>query len=158
MGCHIRAEEDTPEQAILRRYFRIARLHRALLEKNLNFAGIYQGQHRILMCISDHPNISQKDLAGMHEVTTAAMAVSLRKLEEEGYIFRAVDERDKRFNQILITEKGENVVRRSRGIFKEIEKKMFEGFSDDEFAALSGLLDKVLRNLDPITISESEAL
>lgn len=100
------------------------------------------------MSISDHPNISQKDLARINDVTTATVAVTLSKLEKGGYICRAVDEADKRYNQIVLTELGEKVVKDSRRIFREVESTMFKGFSETDFQTMEMLFDRILENLN----------
>ena len=95
-------------------------------------------------------HLSQRDLARLDDVTTATMAVTLSKLEKGGYIRRAVDEKDKRFNQTVITEKGEKVVQDSRRIFRNIEETMFAGFSEEDFERMSVLYDRILENLKSI--------
>lgn len=146
--------QDTPESRLLNQYMRVARKHRCVLEKKLNSTGVYRSQHRILMCIHDHPSISQKELARMNDVTSATIAVTLKKLEKGGYISRVVDERDNRFNQITVTEKGRQVVKDSRRIFAEVEKGMFAGFTEEEFASLGGYFDRILENLTRIEPDE----
>ena len=133
---------------------RIARKHRCVLEKRLNSTGVYRSQHRVLMCIHDHPNISQKELARMNDVTSATIAVTLKKLEKGGYISRTVDERDNRFNQITVTEKGQQVVKDSRRIFSEVENAMFSGFSEEEFTAMGGYFDRIMENLVRLELGE----
>lgn len=145
---------DTPESRLLNQYMRIARKHRCVLEKRLNSTGVYRSQHRVLMCIHDHPNISQKELARMNDVTSATIAVTLKKLEKGGYISRTVDERDNRFNQITVTEKGQQVVGDSRRIFSEVEKAMFSGFTEEEFAVMSGYFDRIMENLARLELGE----
>ncbi len=139
---------DTPEGLLLDKYMQTNRRHRCVLEKRLNVTGVYRSQHRVLMCISDHPNISQKELARMNDVTSATIAVTLKKLEKGGYISRTVDEKDNRFNQISVTEKGRQVVKDSRRIFAEVETAMFAGFSEEDFAVMGKLFDRVMENLD----------
>lgn len=146
--------QDTPEGRILKQYIRIARKHRCVLEKRLNSTGVYRSQHRILMCIHDHPNISQKELARLNDVTSATIAVTLKKLEKGGYISRAVDERDNRFNQISVTEKGQQVVKDSRRIFSEVEKAMFSGLTREDFAVLGGYFDRIMENLARLELGE----
>ncbi len=140
----------TAEERMLHKYMKVGRCHRSVLERCLNSTGVYRSQHRILMCISDHPNISQTELAQLNDVTAATIAVTLSKLEKGGYICRAVDESDKRYNQIIITEKGEKVVKESRRIFQEIETTMFRGFTERDFEIMLTLFDRILENLNSI--------
>lgn len=144
-------QEKSMEQKILDRYFRLTRLHRRVVEQELNVTGVYRSQHRILMCLAKNPNISQTELAERQEVSTSAIAVSLKKLQQGGYIQKELDKRDNRFNQICITQKGREVVERSRDIFQEIEKKMFLGFSEEEMETLASSLERLCANLEHIS-------
>lgn len=141
-------KDMSPEMRLIDKYLRIARRHRVVMERRLNSTGVYRSQHRILMFISDNPNISQKELARMTEVSTATIAVSLKKLEKGGYIKRVVDEKDNRYNQLCITEKGKAVIEESHQIFREVDKAMFEGLSEEEYQTLEKLLDHVYGNLE----------
>ena len=78
----------------------------------------------------------------------ATIAVSLKKLEKGGYIRRLVDQEDNRCNQICITDKGRKVVEDSVKIFRRIECRMFEGFSENDMKVLGELLDRIYGNLN----------
>ena len=79
----------------------------------LNKDGLYRVQHQLLMCVYKYPDASQKELARIQNVSTAAVAVTLKKLEKGGYVGRIVDRDDNRYNKIRITEKGRKEVERS---------------------------------------------
>jgi DNA-binding MarR family transcriptional regulator len=121
--------------------------HRKIMQSYLDKTGVYQAQHHLLMEISHNQHASQKDLANSMEVSTATIAVSLKKLEKGGYINKVMDQEDNRLNQITITEKGNKVVEQSRRIFELTDQKVFEGFTEEETAALSALLQKLDANL-----------
>lgn len=106
--------------------------HRSILEHRLQETGVFRGQHHLLMCIARNPNLTQKELAAHQNVSTAAVAVSLKKLEKGGYVSRMIDEKDNRSNKIQITEKGLSVVRQSIHIFQEMEEEILTGFTEDE--------------------------
>lgn len=146
MTC--RGHLDSPAHRLVEKYMKINRIQRSVIERQLGKTGVYRSQHQILMFVADSPNVSQKEIAAKYGVSTATIAVSLKKLEKGGYIRRIVDEKDNRFNQICITEKGKQVVDDSVKTFTRIENRMFEGFSEEEFKSLEQLLDKVFRNLE----------
>lgn len=141
-------EWNSPYHKLMDAYVCVGRLHRLILERELNQkTGVYRGQHQLLMFIADHPNISQKELAKLSHITSATVAVSLKKLEQGGYVRRAVDKEDNRFNQICITEKGRRVVANSICFFQSTEKRMFAGFSSEETEQLCGYLGRIHGNL-----------
>lgn len=158
MTC--RGHLDSPAHRLVEKYMKINRLQRSVIERRLGKTGVYRSQHQILMFVADSPNVSQKEIAAKYGVSTATIAVSLKKLEKGGYIRRIVDEKDNRFNQICVTEKGRKMVDDSVETFRRIENRMFEGFSEEEFYKLEELLDKVFHNLEKELdqVIESEGL
>jgi len=100
------------------------------------------------MKIFHEPEISQNDIARSMDVSAATIAVALKKLEKKGYISRHTDEGDNRFNKITITEKGNRVVEQSKRIFEIADRKVLDGFTDEDKHALAVLLQKLNDNLD----------
>jgi len=121
--------------------------HRKIMQNYLDETGVYQAQHRLLMEISHNPSVSQKDIANSMGVSAASIAVSLKKLKKGGYINKEIDEGDNRLNQITITEKGKEVVEQSKKIFDLADRKVFEGFTEEEKSTLFILLRKLDANL-----------
>lgn len=147
---------DSPAHKLVEKYIQVTHLQRSTLDQLLSRTGVYRSQHQILMYVSDHPNASQKEIAARYKVSTATIAVSLKKLENGGYIRRIVDQKDNRFNQICLTEKGKKVTSDSAKIFECMEKQMFAGFSDQDYQALEELLDRIYENLEQGFATESE--
>lgn len=139
---------DSPEHRLIEKYIRVTRIHRSVMERQLEGTGVYRSQHQILMFVSNNPKVSQKELADMYGVSGATIAVSLKKLEKGGYIERVVDQNDNRCNQICITQKGRKVVEESVCIFRRLESCMFDGFSDHDMKELGELLDRIYVNLN----------
>lgn len=145
--CHGFEGWDFPYRELMETYMSVGRLHRMVLERQLNKTGVYRSQHQLLMYIADNPNASQKEIAQLNHVSPATVAVSLKKLENGGYIQRVVDEHDNRYNKICITEKGRAVVENSVRWFQKVERTIFDGFSSEEMAAMQGFLNRMQQNL-----------
>lgn len=128
----------------------VAHKHRCVMERLFNSTGVFQGQHKMLMCISDNDFYSQKEIAGHMKISTATVAVSLKKLEKGGYINKLVDENDNRLNKIILTKKGKDIVENSREMFAKVNKEMFKDFSDEEKENLKSYLDRIEANLKNI--------
>ncbi len=137
-------------------YMRIMKLHRSILDERLKKTGVYRSQHQILMMLSEHSNVSQKEIAKRLYVSTATIAVSVKKLEKGGYITRVVDQEDNRMNQLCLTEKGNNMVGNSREFFHNVEKQMFHGFSSQELEIMKEYLDRIYENLSQIQEEKTE--
>lgn len=135
------------EKEITFKMIRTNIIHRRIMESSLEKVGVFQGQHRILMELSENEYHSQKEIAAAMKVSTATIAIALKKLEKNGYINKITDEEDNRLNIIVITEKGRNVVEMSRQLFDDIDSTMFEGFSHEEKKNFINMLDRIEDNL-----------
>lgn len=138
---------EQSNEAVIGKLMCTHRLHRRALEKQVQETGLYRAQHRTLMHLAKNPGISQTELAKSLEVTTATVTVTLKKLEQEGYVTKKVDYADNRFHQIEITEKGKKIVEESEGIFSNLNDIMLQNFSQKEKEQLLTLLERVCDNL-----------
>lgn len=127
---------------------RVDTLNRGLMEVAIAHAGIHQSQHMVLMRIAcmEKP-CSQAELARQMEVSPPAMAVNVRKLEEAGYVTRETNKMDKRYNRVLLTDKGKALVEESRQVFNQVDAKMFQGFTEEEMEQLAGFIERMRENL-----------
>ncbi len=125
----------------------INKINKRVIEKAINFTGLYPGQHRLLMMISFEPNLSQVEIANRMNITPAAAAVSIKKLEKEGYVIRSINKKDNRFNKLLITQKGNDIIENSKSIFAGTEEAMFNGFSNEELEHVSDFFNRMTENM-----------
>lgn len=148
-------EISSPMHCVMMKYMRIMKIHRCILDEQGKITGVYRSQHQILMMLSEHSNVSQKEIAKRLYVSTATIAVSVKKLEKGGYITRIVDKEDNRMNKLCLTEKGKNMVGLSRRYFRNIEAKMFQGFSDEDLIQMGQVLDHIYDNLSQIPVEKN---
>ena len=124
------------------------RLHRRIFERQSaeNF-GIHRSQHMLLMYISRHEDASQRSIADHFEISPAAVATTLKKLEVGGFIVRTACDTDSRINHIKITEKGQNVIDKTHILFSDIDYAMFRGIKEEDMKVLAQCLEKMNENL-----------
>jgi DNA-binding MarR family transcriptional regulator len=102
--------------------------------------------------ISQNKKLSQKNLANKLNVTPASVSVIVHQMESEGLLVRIPDERDGRQVNVLLTEKGQNLVPRVKNSWSKIQEKITSGLDESEKATLLHLLQKVEKNLDELTL------
>ncbi len=122
-------------------------LKRAIGRKGADTGG-FRSQHRLLMFLGKHPDCSQSVIAEKLEISPAAVAVSLKKLEKAGYISRQSNVEDNRINHIVVTDKGKAAISQSIIYFQEIEEAMFEGFTMEELELLESFFRRIIENGD----------
>lgn len=148
-------DREEEMKVLVQSLIRISKLHRKVVDKKLHKTGVFESQHRLLMHLSRNKDSSQIQLAESLHVSAATIAVTLKKLEKGGYVERNMNTSDNRFNKIDITKKGQKVVEDSKEIFKGLDLKMFEDFSDEDIGDLMQYLEKLIYNLKKCDIEES---
>ena len=121
-----------------REFREVHHMHRRLVEKRVEQTGVFRSQHMTLMYISSHEGCSQKEIADAYQISGAAVAVNLKKLEKMGLVERVCDTHD------------------SRCIFEMIDNRMFSTLTPDELAVFRRCLDKIRDQLIEM-IDEADA-
>ncbi len=140
-------KHSTECNAITHRMIITNRLHYRVLEKNLESIGIHRASHRVLMTLARNQFASQVDLARRMEVSPASIAVTLKNLEKTGYIKKTAKKEDNRINFVELTDKGRKLVEESREFFDNLDKEMYQGFSEEERRELCNYLDRIYDNI-----------
>lgn len=136
-------------------FIKANRLHRAYCDKLLTKFNMHRSQHIILMELArQKTKASQKELADRLEISPAAVAVMIKKLEKGGYISKNSAEGDNRFNEIAITGKGRETVQTTHQYFMEVDKTLFAGISEQELGTLERCFVKMADNLTDVLKKE----
>lgn len=115
-----------------------------VFDKCLGSMNIHRSQHRILMYLArTGPAVSQKNMASELEISPAAIAVTLKKLEESGFIERTAHENDNRFNSVNLTDKGREAVDATREAFYKVDMLIFDELTPAELETLGICLRKM---------------
>ena len=135
------------------------RVHRKLFAKHtaVNY-GIHRSQHRMLAFILANKSVSQKQIAENFNISAAAVAVTLKKLEAFGLVEREAAQSDGRRNNISVTAKGEEVINETKYIFNVINQLAFADFTDEEIEKFHEFSERMLNNLIKIEDITTEQL
>ena len=80
---------------------------RQFTQTKIGNSGLTLSHVMLMSYLYEKGGCGQKELTVTFNSSSAAMAVSISRLEELGYVSKIVDEEDKRNNLISLTEKGE---------------------------------------------------
>lgn len=150
---------DRPDRihAVMDMIMRMNRAHHRVVERSLSQMDMHGGQHRLLMSLSHCEHMpTQKELAQRMDISPASVANMLKKLEKGGYIVRRALDADGRCNEVEITERGHEVIERTKRLFSDIDQRMFEGFGDDEIERLRENMVRVNANLRAMEEEDGE--
>ena len=127
---------------------KIARLNKRVMDGKIQQLGIHHSQHFLLMFLSRQSEMpSQREIARELDISPAAVATTIKKLEQGGYIEKNIDQEDGRYHEIGLTEKGRCVAEQSRVLFQKKDIEIFENISEQELIQVRNTLGKVLQNL-----------
>lgn len=110
--------------------------------------GVHPGQLPFLNIISHREGISQRELVERLHVKPPTVAVTVKRLEKAGVIFRRPDPEDMRISRIYLTEAGSEIAGRIEGVIQENERALTAGFSEEELELAKAFFDRMLQNLD----------
>ena len=132
---------------LIRHFLHVSRLHRVMIESEISKLGIHCSQHNMLVLIANSKNICQKDIARELEISSAAVAVTLNKLESSGLIARSQSFDDARMNHITITDKGAELLKTTKEMFTGLDEEFFKGVTDEDIDRMNEVLAKITENL-----------
>lgn len=133
----------------MRVFMGVGRSHRTAIDKFTAALDIHRSQNMLLMYLNMTENQpSQKELCDHFGVSAATVAVTLKKLEKNGYVERSRFGRDNRINRIRVTEKGKRILARTKLIFDKCDEIVFDGFSDSEMELLVSMMSRMKANIE----------
>ncbi len=105
---------------------------------------ISPGQLRFLAGVKSEAPITQKKLQEQFCIKASSLSTGMAKLEEEGFLIRKRDEKDKRNMIIDITQKGIKLVEDNYDTQKKLSKEFFDVLSEEEQKTLQELILKLI--------------
>ncbi len=108
---------------------------------------LYFGQMPVLNYIAFNAGCTQVEIANWMQVSPASVALSTKRLQKSGYIVKEVDPDNLRCKRLYLTEEGKRIRKLAFERLGQLDKKMFEGFSEEEMIQFAQYLDRMTINL-----------
>ncbi len=121
---------------------------RALLDEKLRPQGVTTSQLQVMKAISREPGVSGAQLARSCYVTPQSAQALLKGLEEDGWIVRSKDRINDRILNASLTPDGKKLLMIAEKEAKKIEARLWDGVTEESVAALNGILERCLANLE----------
>ncbi|MBQ3537729.1 MAG: MarR family transcriptional regulator [Clostridia bacterium] len=112
--------------------------------------GLTPVQLFVLHYIAKHQgqNICHRDIEKQFELTHATVSGIISRLEAKGFINCYADENDRRYRNIIITEKARCVENEMKKHIDLYEAQLVNGFSEEEKKLLISFIIRLLQNVD----------
>ena len=129
--------------------FQVELLKRRKVQAYLRQIGLTpgQGQARILMYLSEHTDVTQRQLSDECLLDVTTMSRVLDRMEKMGLIIRERDPECRRAYKVSLTGAREAKAEEVKDGFRELEEVMCKGISREEIRVLTEGLAKVEENL-----------
>ncbi len=128
---------------IIQQIIWLSRRHFQISTRMMEESGLLSGQIPVLMELSHHGALSQRDLAEKAHVTAATMSGTLKRMERSGLICRTTDENDARVFRVQLTEEGHAQCEKARQAFHQSCHLMLGELDEDALHILKGLLGRI---------------
>ena len=96
----------------------------------------------------DHP-VYQRDIEREFGITRSTTSKVIILMEKKGFIVRESATHDARLRELKLTERSRELVSMMGENANDTEKKLTEGFTDEELKALRGYIDRMIANMEP---------
>jgi DNA-binding MarR family transcriptional regulator len=141
--------EFNPEEHLGRLISRARRLFSQNLQNQLNTLDnrVTVEQWRVLLVLWEEEGIAQTQLADRTFKDKPTTTRMLKLLEDQGFVRRQKDDKDRRAHRIFLTNEGRLVVEESIHLAIQVLEKARVGLSDREVSELKRMLKIVNQNL-----------
>lgn len=117
-----------------------------------------QLEYDILMFIYNNPEYNTAaDIVRIRKSTKSHVSISLKVLEDRGFIERRVDKDNKKHVTIHLLQLANEVIEDGKWAQKEFEQDMFEGLSEEEIKVFMNVFQKVYENAERMISNEKNA-
>ena len=127
----------------------ISQIHRksnSFITKKLSKYGIGSGQYMFLIKLYKQDGINQESLSESLFIDKGTTARAIKKLEEEGLIYRVKDENDKRAYEVYLTDKAKDIKEEVFRILAEVENMITFNLTTEQKGDIIKILKKISTN------------
>lgn len=111
----------------------------------------YRGEIHMIKMIGDAPGIHISEIARNFNITRAAVAKTVLKLEKKRILIRETDAADKKILRLYLTEKGEEAYLAHQKYHQDFDGPLFDyldQLEEDQLAIVEAFLEKANEQID----------
>lgn len=121
-------------------------LYKRLMSKHLERLNITYSQLMVLRVANQEPGITAKEILMQMDTDKATLSGVLARLERDNYIYRVKNEKDKRIQNIFVSEGSERLCSEVSIIERACISNLIQGISEEEAMNFLAILDRFIAN------------
>lgn len=133
---------------------RVSKCFRDLMRRTGERVGIPERYRDLLRYLAHKDGRTQQELATLVGLTPPTVSVTLRAMEQDGYILRSTHEKDQRITLVFLTDQGRATNEKMRGFADGYDKQIMEGISAEDYEIARKVLLQMRENLDQLRKNE----
>ncbi|MGI8687205.1 MAG: MarR family winged helix-turn-helix transcriptional regulator [Thermomicrobiales bacterium] len=124
--------------------YRVAQYVQERLDQALRSHGFKTRHYSVLGVLAHAGPMSQQAIAGILRIDRAVMVAIVDDLERLGLVERRRNARDRRLNDLTLTEAGHATLREADALLEAMERDLFSPLREKEQRQLHDLLSRLL--------------
>ena len=134
--------------------FSMLRKLNGLNKQRVESFGLNNLESIILFHIDKIENLTQKDLVNKLQMPKQTINSIILNLKENDFIYMQASKEDKRVKTLLLTEKGENEVKRITDSLKASNKEIYDQLGEEKINSIKDDLNQIIDVLENIMKGE----
>lgn len=134
--------------------FSMLRKLNGLNKQRVESFGLNNLESIILFHIDKIENLTQKDLVNKLQMPKQTINSIILNLKENVFIYMQASKEDKRVKTLLLTEKGENEVKRITDSLKASNKEIYDQLGEEKINSIKDDLNQIIDVLENIMKGE----
>jgi DNA-binding MarR family transcriptional regulator len=122
---------------------RLGEASRRRFQAALEPEGLHPRHFGVMTMVAAQPGMSQQQLHEKTAIDPSSMVAVIDELEARGLAERRPNPDDRRARTIVLTEQGEQALKRTRTVAAELQREFFAALTADERRMLHALLRKL---------------
>ena len=122
-----------------------------LLEKT----GLTIREVHVLLFLANHPGQdTARDVTELRGMAKSQVSQAVEVLTDRGLLARRADGEDRRVVHLEITEQGAPLAREAQALQAACGRRLLEGLTEEEQAVFLDLLERVLREMEDLSVEK----
>ena len=127
---------------------KLSKMYRAEVKTEMSDSDFSPNELDLITFLSNNEIDTSKEIADFLGLSKSLIARSVDSLVAKGYLETNVDEGDRRYIHLVLTDRAKPIADRLRNIRKQFISSMTEGINQEQFTQFEAMLEKMVANVE----------
>ncbi len=117
-------------------------------ELNKNNINLTPEQYLVMDILWDVETLSQQAIADIIQKDKNSVTKFIDSLEKKGFVYRAVNKKDRRVNNIIVSEEGKKLKDQTTEVAINMMQKVLKDIGEEDLMAFDKVMNQIKSNID----------